>query len=116
MKTMYAAVRLTILLALVLPAAAAEPDPFTHRKPPPIIGRWDLKVRGLDREYPSWLEVRESGYRTLVGAFVGRFGSVLPISSVDFDKAHLRFVLPPQWERRTNDLVFEGQLEGDVLR
>ena len=30
--------------------------------------------------------------------------------------SRVRFTLLPQWEHRTNDLTFEGKLEGDVLR
>jgi hypothetical protein len=88
----------------------------TKREPPPLVGRWDLTVHGSEGDYPSWLEVQQSGYRTLVGSFVGQFGSARPISRVDFDKGRVRFGLPTQWERRTDDLVFEGKLKGDVLR
>src|SRR5205085_1843452 len=67
---------------------------------------------------PSWLEVRLSGYRTLVGSYVGQFGSARPIATVDLDKTSgsFRFVVPPQWERRTDDVTLTGKLEGDVLR
>jgi hypothetical protein len=104
-----------ILLGIVA-TGACQDDPFTLRKPPPVVGRWDLTVRGTDGDYPSWLEVRQSGYRTLVGSFVGQFGSARPISRVDFDKGRIRFTVPPQWERRTGDLVFEGKLDGEELR
>jgi hypothetical protein len=108
---------LAVAVATTLSARAAESDPFTKREPPPIVGRWDLKVRDADKEYPSWLEMRLSGYRTLVGSYVGRFGSVRPIAEVKLDEktGRFRFVLPPQWERRTNDIVFEGKLQRDVL-
>jgi hypothetical protein len=99
-------------LALVLAAPAGGED----RREPAIIGRWDLTVRGEEGEYPSWLEVRRSGRTTLVGFFVGRFGSVRPISRVEFDKGTVRFAVPPQWEHRQDDLRFEGRLEGDALR
>lgn len=105
------------ILLLCAVAVAAESDPFTKREAPPIAGRWDLTVRDGDREHPSWLEVRLSGYRTLVGEYVGRSGSARPVAQVAFDEktGRFRFVLPPQWERRTNDIAFEGKLEGDVL-
>jgi hypothetical protein len=108
----------SIALLAIAPLAmgAAEPDPFTKREPPPIVGRWDLKVRGADGDYPSWLEIEQSGFRTLFGRYVGRVGSVRPIGSIDFEKDKFRFVVPPQWERTTNDFVFEGTLNGDVLR
>jgi hypothetical protein len=105
-----------LLLPCTAPAPAAEDDPFTKHAPPAVVGRWDLVVRGGDGNYPSWLEIRQSGYRTLVGSFVGRFGSARPISGVQFDKGKVHFSLPPQWERRTDDLVFDGKLEDGVLR
>jgi len=82
------------------------------KKAPPIIGRWDLTVKSTNEVYPSWLEVRRSGYETLVGSFVGRFGSARPISKVEFENGTLRFSVPPQWERPQKDLVFEGKLGG----
>lgn len=81
-----------------------------------IVGRWDLVVRGEDGEYPSWLEVRRSGRRTLVGSFVGRFGSARPVARVQFTDERVSFSLPPQWEDRKDDLHFDGALEDDVLK
>src|SRR4051812_15123687 len=83
---------------------------------PSIIGRWDVVVHSDEGDYPSWFEVRVSGRKTLVGSFVGRFGSFRPISRVEFDQGRFRFTVPPQWERRPEDITFEGQFEGDVLR
>jgi hypothetical protein len=61
--------------------------------------------------------VEQSGFRTLVGSYVGQFGSVRPVANVSFDKkGNFRFVIPPQWEHRTNDVVMEGRLQGDSLR
>jgi hypothetical protein len=86
------------------------------RQEPGVLGRWDLVVKGPDGDYPSWLEVRRSGYTTLVGSFVGRFGSARPIGKVEFADGRLRFSVPPQWERRKDDLTFEGKLDGEELR
>ncbi len=97
-------------------SAEADQDPFSMRAPAPLIGRWDVTVEGPDAAYPSWFEVHQSGYRTLVGAYVGQFGSARPIADVRFDGEHLRFAVPPQWERRTNDVVYEGTLSGDIIR
>jgi len=96
-----------------LSSARAEYQPA--RRQPALIGRWDLIVRGTDVEYPSWLEVRLSGRRSLVGTFVGRFGSARPIGKVEFTDGRLRFSIPPQWEDRNEDLVFEGKLDGETL-
>jgi hypothetical protein len=109
--------RTAALLALGLTAlaTAAEPAQPAKRRAPSIIGRWDLTVQGPDGAYPSWLEVRRSG-RTLVGSFVGQFGSARPISRVEFEGGRVRFSLPPQFEPRNDDQRFEGTLEGDTLR
>ncbi len=53
---------------------------------------------------------------TLVGSFVGRFGSARPISRVEFADGRVHFSAPPQWESRKDDLDFVGKLDGDALR
>jgi len=98
-----------LLLSPASPAAE-------RRAPAPIIGRWDLTMHDGDKSFPYWLEVRQSGTRTLVGSFVGQFGSARPIANVEFADGHFHFVIPPQWERRTTDLVVDGTLEGEMLR
>jgi hypothetical protein len=97
-------------------ATAAGDDTSGRVGPPAVIGRWDLTVQTPDGPYPSWLEVRKSGYTTLVGAFVGRFGSARPIGHVEFADGRLQFTVPSQWERRKDDLTFTGRLDGDTLR
>jgi hypothetical protein len=91
-------------------------DESSKQEAKALIGRWDLTVHGSEGDYPSWLEVQRSGYRTLVGSFVGQFGSARPISRVEFDKGQVRFVLPPQFERRVEDLFFQAKLENGMLR
>jgi len=98
-----------LLLAIATPAFA-QPDSVPH-----IVGRWDLRVQGTDGVYPSWLEVTPSGYRALVGRFVGRVGSARAISRVDYKNGALRFSIPPQWDRDTAELRFEGKLDGEKL-
>jgi hypothetical protein len=83
----------------------------------PFIGRWDLTVQSADgHPYPSWLEIQRSGYRTLVGSFVGQFGSARPVSKIENDNGTIRFTIPPQYEDRKTDMTFDARLEGDVLR
>ncbi|MBO0721995.1 MAG: DUF1080 domain-containing protein [Blastocatellia bacterium] len=84
------------------------------RKDSPILGRWDLTVRGSDAPYTSWLEVTEAEGK-LQGRFVGRFGSVRPIRQIEFNDGKLKFSLPPQFEQMKVDLVFEGKLTGEKL-
>lgn len=81
----------------------------------PIIGRWDLTVQGQNGPYPSWFEVSLSGSRTLVGRFVGGGGSARPISRVEYANGKMRFAIPPQWDRESNDLVLEATLNGEAL-
>jgi hypothetical protein len=92
-------------------------DPPAKHKQASILGRWDITIQAGDGTvYPSWLEVRRSGSRTLVGSFVGQFGSARPISRVDFAGGRIRFSVPPQWESRKDDLPFEGKVDGDTLQ
>jgi hypothetical protein len=102
-------------LLLGIATAFAVEDEKPAKQPRPIVGRWDMVVKAPEGEYPSWLEVRLSGRRTLVGSFVGQFGSARPISKVEFDNGRLHFSVPPQWEERKDDQHFDGQLEGDAL-
>jgi hypothetical protein len=103
------------LLLGIVSAAVGLDDPPIKRKQTSVVGRWDLTVHGSEGKYPSWLEVQQSG-RTLVGSFVGQFGSARPISRVQYDKGRVHFTLPPQFERRPEDLIFEGKLDDGMLR
>ncbi len=115
-RTISAAVIGTTFLLTAVSSAAAEDDPFTNHKEPPVVGRWDITVRGPDGDYPSWLEIRLSGYRTLVGSYVGRTGSARPIGHVVLDDSAIEFTIPPQWERRTDNLHFTAKLDSETLR
>ena len=80
----------------------------------PFLGTWDLTVKGEDQEYPSWLELSKEG-ALLRGRFVGRTGSARPISSILIKENQLEFSLPKQYEKRTDDLVFKGNLTAGKL-
>ena len=79
-----------------------------------IIGRWDLTIHVNGKDSASWLEVQSSGH-ILVGEYVGIVGSARPISKINFSNNRISFSLPPQWEKGTNDISFEGNLAGDSL-
>ena len=104
------------LIVFASTSVADAGDKPSGRDPSTVTGRWDVTVEGAGGEYPSWFEVRKSGYRTLVGSYVGQFGSARPISKVESNDGSFRFVVPPQWENRQTDVVFEGRLEADVIR
>src|SRR5947209_16115353 len=104
------------LLAAIAVAPAVDGQRRASTGAQAILGRWDLTVKSAEEEYPSWLEVRLSGRRTLVGTFVGRFGSARPISRVEFTDGQVRFSVPPQWEQREDEQRFEGRLRDDTLQ
>lgn len=80
-----------------------------------LVGRWDIKVQEGNRIAPSWLEVEISGFKTLVGRFVGNGGSARPISEVHFDNGAFNFSIPPQWDTINKDLSFQGILSKDHI-
>jgi hypothetical protein len=80
-----------------------------------LVGRWDLTLHGPHGDYPSWLEVWTSGDTHLVGQFVGRGGSARPISRIEFDSNKMRFSIPPQWDKRSDDETYEATLSGGAL-
>jgi hypothetical protein len=76
-----------------------------------VIGRWNLTVviegkelaeLGLFRHglmasegFPGWLEVKKSGFSTLIGYYVGYEGSARPISrGTIFDAAGKKYISP----------------------
>ncbi len=87
----------------------------TTADPTALLGRWDINIQFPDEVLPAWLEIRHSGRRTLVGQFVGTHGSARPIARVDVTDGSFAFSIPPQWEKGTDDLKVEGQLQGDGL-
>lgn len=80
-----------------------------------VLGRWDITLRNGQTELPSWLEVHTSGFKHLVGEFVGPGGSARPISTINLENGKLSFSIPPQWETENSNLVFEASLQGDSL-
>src|ERR1700751_639341 len=78
------------------------------------LGRWDLTLRAPDREYPSWLELREDGGQ-LKAEFVGRWGNARPLPKVELSNGKLTFVSPKNEEALPVDMVFEGSLTGKIL-
>ena len=82
----------------------------------PIEGRWDMVISQEGEELPSWLEIRHSGSRTLVGRFVYAMGSARPISEVKMKDGKFSFAIPPQWEDGNTYMEFEGSMNGDVLK
>lgn len=104
---------LPMLLSAVPASAQKKPPP---PPPPPIIGRWDLTVNRTDGPAPSWFEVELSGFKTLVGRFVGAFGSVRPIGEVHWKDGGFAFSIPVQFEDGDTDIRVEGDYANDRLK
>lgn len=104
------------LLPFALAACGVAQEEPAKSPAAALLGRWDLVVQGPAGEYPAWLEIRKSGTSTLVGSYLGQFGSARPIAEVTFKDGAFRFSVPPQWEPRTIPVVVEGRLEGDALQ
>ena len=81
----------------------------------PLEGRWNITVDMAGKPSPSWLEVRHSGTRTLVGRFVSVSGSARPISEVHFKDGKFNFSIPPQWESGNGQFTVEGTLSGNTI-
>jgi hypothetical protein len=102
---------IAVTLLSVLFAFTATAKPLAS----PLEGRWDITVDVNGKPAPSWLEVRHSGTKTLVGAFVSVSGSARPISFVNFKDGKFSFAIPPQWEQGEKDFILEGTLSGDTI-
>jgi hypothetical protein len=114
----------TVLGAVLLSAFLFSPGIFTKNAPsaapspaPAVeafLGRWDLTVQTPQRDYPSWIEIRQENGQ-LAAQMVGREGSARPLPKVEIQDDQLTFVSPKQAEHRAGDMVFEGKLIGGVL-
>ena len=104
-----------IAIAMAILALSCPQNAFSQDSSQ-LIGRWNLTVQGSEGAHPSWLEVRKSGNRTLVGSFVGQFGSARPVGEIEFDGSVFRFSVPPQWEKRNDHLVFFGTFNGKRIQ
>src|SRR5256885_5432955 len=105
------------LLLLLFTASEVKANKLSYKKAdvPAIIGRWDITIDLSGKKFPSWLEVHHSGYKTLVGEFVGIGGSARPISKVNFEDGKVSFSIPPQWEQGNGDVSLSGTLQSDDL-
>ena len=79
-------------------------------------GRWNMLIDFNGKELPSWLEIRHSGHKTLVGRFVYAFGSARPVSEVKYSGNNFSFEIPPQWEPGNRNMEFQGEIAGETLK
>jgi 3-keto-disaccharide hydrolase len=79
-----------------------------------FLGRWDLTLKAPEREYPSWIDIREEDGQ-LRAQFVSRWGNARPLPQVSVSGDHIRFVSPKEEEERKDDMVFAGTLANGQL-
>ena len=108
MKLNYKLFSITLVLLFVSTSIFAQAE----KK---LEGRWDLVISKDGTQLPSWLEVRHSGNKTLVGRFVYAFGSARPVSHIKVKDGRFSFAIPPQWEAGEDNMEFEGKLFGEIL-
>jgi len=80
----------------------------------PFLGRWDLTLKATDREYPSWLEIRQEDGR-LTAYMVSRWGNARPLPKIELLRGNLMFISPKEEEERKDDMIFQGRLVGNAL-
>ena len=106
---------LPVLLLFVFVSFSFTNKPINNYLPndQTIIGRWDLTVNMDGRMVGSWLEVKLSGVKTLVGYFVAEGGSARPVAEVIVKEGKVHFSIPTQWERADKYMEFDGVLSDD---
>ncbi len=82
----------------------------------PLEGEWNLIITEDGKEVPSWLEVRHSGNKTMVGKFCYKFGSARPVAEVKIKEGKFSFSIPNQWEPEGFDMQLIGMQEDDQLK
>lgn len=101
-----------LFLLFTIVALAQQPPGYADQ----ILGRWDVSVQGADGiSYPSWFELQHRTETSLMGSFVGRFGSKRHASMVEYKDGQLTVKIPKQYETAPDVLTFVGKLSGDKL-
>jgi hypothetical protein len=103
------------IIALIITAFAFQNRLNAQSDNNEIIGRWNLTVSIDGKALPSWMEVKLSGYSTLVGYFVEDHGSARPVSRVNYEKGKVSFSIPPQWDHGKKDTKLEATLTNGKL-
>ncbi len=103
------------LLVTILTVVTVGLTTLQAQEANPLEGKWDMVIQQDGKELPSWLEIKHSGIKTLVGRFVYANGSARPISEVEMEDGKFSFKIPPQWEDADSDLEFEGKISGENL-
>ncbi|MDP9160317.1 MAG: DUF1080 domain-containing protein [Acidobacteriota bacterium] len=116
MKLRSIAFPVVILMSLLVTLAYGEKTASSDAKESvqAFLGRWDLTLKASDREYPSWIEIRQEDGQ-LKAQMVSRWGNARPLPRFEISSGKITFVSPKEEEDRKDDMVFEGKMTGDTL-
>ncbi|MBT8315586.1 MAG: DUF1080 domain-containing protein [Maribacter sp.] len=107
--------KINLVKPIVLFLVATLALQLNAQEPKSLEGKWNLTLSYDGKEVPSWLEVKHSGFSTLVGRFVFMNGSARPISEIKLIDGKFSFAIPPQWEK--GDLLqFNGEINNEELK
>jgi hypothetical protein len=98
--------RVGLVLAAVCAVFAVVPPAIAAKKrPPPVVGRWNLNVTGPDgASFPSWLELTfDDQTGKLGGRLCGKTGRARPLLKAEWKKNEVTFI----------DRAAEGTKEGE---
>jgi hypothetical protein len=112
--------RLGLVLAAVSVLLPVLPRPVAAKKrPPPVVGRWNLSVSGPDgASFPSWLELTfDDQTGKLGGRLCGKTGRAHPLLKVEWKKNEVTFIDRPDegstgGERTYRAKIRYGMLDG----
>ncbi|MGA2561864.1 MAG: DUF1080 domain-containing protein [Terracidiphilus sp.] len=119
MKFLKAILSVAIVTAFVSLAMPTFAQPVVSASTPnaaaqEFLGRWDLTLKSIDHEYPSWIEIDQKDGK-LSARFVGRWGNARPLPKVEIRGNHITFVSPKDEEGSKEDMVFDGTLTNNML-
>ena len=103
-----------VSLAMPMLAQPAVGASASSASSPEFLGRWDLTLKSMDREYPSWIEIDQANGQ-LNARFVGRWGNARPLPKIEIHGNHVTFVSPKDEEGSKEDMVFDGTLMNNML-
>jgi hypothetical protein len=111
---------IALMWCLICPCSSLTETPGSEKSASsgasiqPFLGRWDLTLKAPDREYASWLEIRQER-EELKAQMVGRWENARPLPKIEIRNGLIEFVSPKEEEGRPDDMVFKGKLVGTIL-
>src|SRR5215207_4178851 len=92
-----ASLGVVLLVGMVLGTVSPPPATAASKRPPPVVGRWNLTMTSADgATFPTWLELsfdEKSG--ALGGRLCGRVGKAIPLERAEWKRNELVFVSNP---------------------